>query len=73
MTPGTLRRTRIGSGIRAALDRATRQEAVDVHQDAGQSPLEAQARVKYRQVGGIRDGEMERLEWALRSAAIATR
>ena len=57
VTPGNIRRTMVESGIRAALDRATRNAAVGVHQDAGRSPTDAEARTtKYRQVGGARDG-----------------
>ena len=61
MTPGTLRRTRIGSGIRAALDRATRQESIGVQQDARPSLMDEQSRIKYRQVGGARDGRWKDL------------
>ena len=57
VTPGSLRRTRVSSGIRAALDRATRNDAVGTPYDAGPSPSGTDARTtKYRQVGGLRHG-----------------
>ena len=57
MTPGSLRRTRVSSGIRAAFDRATRNDAVTAPQNAGPSPLGSDIRTtKYRQGGGARDG-----------------
>ena len=61
MTPSTLRRTRIGSGIRAALDRATRNESVKVGKHERHGRLDLNARTKYRQEGGTRDGRWKDL------------
>ena len=58
VTSGNLRRTRVSTGIRAALDRATRNSAETTPQDAGQSPRSGdQTRTtKFVQEDGFRAG-----------------
>ena len=58
VTPSTLRRTRVSGGIRAALDRATRTDAVPAPLEAGRSPRSGNNNrtTKYIQEDGTRAG-----------------